>query len=117
MSEQQNRMSRCTKRHFIPPAARSMSRAFSARSRSIKDPGALPQAGIEAAPSASKHATADLTIAVCENKPRFTGNFGPTRFEKQVVRHRSNPSLKGQSLSQIHVSLYSQLLRKHLKVI
>jgi hypothetical protein len=44
-------------------------------------------------------------------------NFSPTRLEKQAVRHPSNPSLKGQSLSQIHVSLYSQLLRKHLKFI
>ena len=39
------------KARFIPKP-RSMSRAFSARSQSIKDPGALPQAGIEAAPSA-----------------------------------------------------------------
>jgi len=39
------------KARFIPKP-RSMSRAFSARSQSIKDPGALPQAGIEAAPLA-----------------------------------------------------------------
>lgn len=39
------------KARFIPKP-RSMSRAFSARSQCIKDPGALPQAGIEAAPSA-----------------------------------------------------------------
>jgi hypothetical protein len=36
------------KARFIPKP-RSMSRAFSARSQFIRNPGALPQAGIEAA--------------------------------------------------------------------
>ena len=39
------------KARFIPKS-RSMSRAFSARSQSIKDPGALPQADTEGAPLA-----------------------------------------------------------------
>ena len=52
------------KARFIPKPT-SMSRAFSAGSQSIKDPGALPQAGIEAAPLALT-CTADLTIGVCE---------------------------------------------------
>ena len=46
------------KARFIPDPT-SMSRAFSARSQSIKDPGALPHAGIEIAPLGAKHSTAD----------------------------------------------------------